>query len=153
MHAPDPIHDLFNRHRLRCTRQRRALYEALMATCGHPTADQLYREVAPHVEGMSLATVYNTLDALCDAGLARRLPGVGLNGSTRYDATVSDHLHARDERTGRLRDVPEELSRQLLDAIPRDTLQRIERELGFQLHHLNVELIGQFAPGADAGLD
>ena len=42
---------------------------------------------------LSLATIYNTLEAFCQAGLAQRLPTP--NGCCRYDATLENHLHVR----------------------------------------------------------
>ncbi|MEE8459867.1 MAG: transcriptional repressor, partial [Phycisphaerales bacterium] len=61
-------------HGIRCTPQRRALYEALRGTKSHPTAEELYRIVKPATERLSRATVYNTLEMLCEVGLARKLP-------------------------------------------------------------------------------
>ncbi len=89
--------DLFARHNLRCTTQRRALYETRCEQPDHPTAEELFRLVRPHIARLSLATVYNTLEALCREGLARRLP-TG-NGCCRYDADTSDHLHVRFRET------------------------------------------------------
>lgn len=137
----DSIAEVFAGHGLRCTRQRRALYEALSSTKAHPTADQLYRDVAPKVRGMSLATVYNTLEAFCNAGLAQKLHGS--NGSARYDAMVDNHIHARDERTGEVFDVPDEISHRLLDRIPQDILDQIEKDLGFRIRQIQVELLGE----------
>ena len=94
---PADIPQLFADHGLRCTKQRLALYQALSATKEHPTADQLHQQVGDQVEGMSLATVYNTLDAFCEANLARKIPaltsGTGGGNTVRYDATTANHLH------------------------------------------------------------
>ncbi len=145
------IRALFARHGLRCTKQRIALYQALAATTSHPTADELYRSIHPSVGNMSLATVYNTLDALCDAGLALKLSGSSSDGnaSARYDATVDDHLHVRCQRTHRMADVPDDLSRKLLDGLPRDVLDQIETRLGFRIGQVQIELVGEFG-GRDA---
>ena len=144
-HQPDTIHELFNSHGLRCTRQRKAVYEALRATTAHPTADEIFRSVSSSVDGMSLATVYNTLEALCACGLAQKIAGSGQhgNGSARFDATVDDHLHLRDTRTGTVADVPENLSRQLMDQLPRKLLDQIESRLGFRIRHVQIELVGE----------
>jgi Fur family transcriptional regulator, peroxide stress response regulator len=133
--------DLFASRGLRCTRQRRALYEALRATTAHPTADQLYRDVAPRMKGMSLATVYNTLDAFVEAGLALKLAGA--RGSARYDATVSNHVHTRCEVCGKVGDVPVDLGETLLTRLPPELVKQIEAALGFEIHEIRVELIGR----------
>ena len=73
----DSLQQLFAQHNLRCTRQRRALYEALSSTSRHPTADELFQQLAHTQTDISLATVYNTLEAFCEVGLAQKLPGNG----------------------------------------------------------------------------
>jgi Fe2+ or Zn2+ uptake regulation protein len=97
---------LFSTHGLRCTQQRRAIYEALVSTDSHPTAEELHQMIDGG-GGLSLATVYNTLEAFCQAGLCQKLAAA--NGSCRYDGDISDHLHVKDAQTGRIRDVPEDL--------------------------------------------
>ena len=55
---------------------------------------------------MSLATVYNTLRAFCDAGLMREIT---VDGSKSYlDTNMSDHPHFYWEDTSSLSDAPVE---------------------------------------------
>lgn len=142
--------ELFAARGLRCTRQRRAIYDALAASREHPTADELFRMVCPRGncsdsgDGLSLATVYNTLEAFCQAGLAHKLPGAGENGSARYDAVRGNHLHLRCQDSGALADVPDELSAKILDRLPADLLAELERHLGFKIDQVQVELVGKF---------
>ena len=149
-HDHSRIDDLFARHGLRCTRQRRAIYEALAASKAHPSADQIFRQVRPHQSGVSLATVYNTLEAFCQAGLAQKLaraastipgPAAG-TGPARYDATTRSHLHLHCTRTGQILDVPEDLGQELRDRIPHGLLERIESELGVKIQDVRIELVG-----------
>ena len=137
----DHIHQLFAARGLRCTRQRRAIYETLATSRRHPTADQIHRDVAEKMQGLSLATVYNTLEAFCRAGLAQRI--MGDHGSSRYDTTEREHLHLRCERSGTVHDVPDPIGRRLLDAIPPSVINDIETKLGFKVHHIQIELVGQ----------
>lgn len=143
----DQIQQLFSRHRLRCTRQRRALYEALISTRSHPTADQLFQKVAQSEQDISLATVYNTLEAFCRAGLAQKLLGRG--GSTRYDAATHNHLHLRDAQSDTVSDVPDSIGNRILKNIPQHVLTDLEKELGFRITQLQIELVGQFADTRD----
>ncbi|MFA9476915.1 Fur family transcriptional regulator [Phycisphaerales bacterium AB-hyl4] len=144
-HEPDNhIEVLFSAHNLRCTRQRKAIYAALEATREHPTADDLFRDVGREIPGMSLATVYNTLEAFCRSGLVQKLPGAGLNGSARYDAVRDDHLHLRCRHSGAVADVPESLGDALLRHLPREALTEIEHKLGFRIEQIQVELVGEF---------
>ena len=127
---------------LRCTRQRRAIYEVLSATTTHPTVDQLFCQVRRQIPSVSLATVYNTLEAFCRTGLIVKLPGKG--APARYDATIHNHLHTRSENTGSVRDIPEQLSQQVLNEIPQNVLKRIETHLGFKIRHVQIELVGEY---------
>lgn len=140
----DPIRKLFATHGLRCTQHRRSIYDALAATNCHPTADELYQRLDT---GMSLATVYNTLESFCQAGIARKLPGTGGNGSARYDAVTDPHVHACDTATGRIVDLPEPLSRRITDHILRDELAAIEKSLGFRVSDVRIKLLGEFEQG------
>ena len=136
------IRQLFADHGLRCTRQRRDLYLALSSTHAHPTADILFQQLSQNTSDISLATVYNTLEALCHAGLVQKIAGPG--GSSRYDATVDDHVHLRDHTTGQVVDVPDDLSKDVLQHIPAGLLKELEAKLGFSVHQVRIELIGKY---------
>ena len=57
----------------------------------HPTAEDIHKKVAKAGFSVSIATVYNNLSALADAGLIRRL--VLPDGPCRYDKLRRhDHL-------------------------------------------------------------
>ena len=137
----DTSTELMASHELRCTRQRRALLDALRATKSHPTAEQLYRSAGSKSDGMSLATVYNTLEAFCKAGLAQRLPSP--QGSARYDATVENHVHLRDEVSEAVIDLPEELSQRVLDSLPKALLNKLEGDMHFKIRQIEVVLVGE----------
>ncbi len=130
---------LFERHDLRCTAQRQALYETLRQCKCHPTAEELHRLVEPESGRISLATVYNTLEALCSAGLARKLPTT--DGCCRYDGDTSPHLHVRFADSDEIADVPEDLSRQLLDRLPHQVIEEIEQRLGIRIDAMNIQLL------------
>lgn len=136
--------ELFNQHNLRCTTQRVALYEALMASHSHPTAEELFQLVKPNTDKLSLATVYNTLETLCEAGLVRRIPTS--NGCCRYDGDTTAHPHMRDQDTGQIIDVPHDLSHQLMDSLPEDVLRRIERETGVQVQGVSIQILVRQPP-------
>lgn len=130
------IRSLFAEKRLRCTSQRTDVFAALKSTKAHPTAEQLHRMVQERSPGTSLATVYNTLDALCESGLARRVPTAG--GVARFDADTSDHLHAvtADDE---VMDVPTDLCTEVLCSMPAGLRQRLESRLGTPVRHLSIQ--------------
>lgn len=99
--------------------------------------------VKPGMESLSLATVYNTLDTLCEAGLAQKLPTP--NGTCRYDANTSEHLHIRIKDTGEIRDVPEELGCRLMEQLSKTVLNEIEREMDITIDGVSIQLIGRKA--------
>jgi len=88
----------------RMTRQRRLVMEVLASLDTHPTAQELYELVRERVPTISPATVYRNLKLLHDLGCVLELDYGP--GPTRYDATVTDHCHARCTRCGRVVDVP-----------------------------------------------
>ncbi|WP_435141405.1 iron response transcriptional regulator IrrA [Pseudopelagicola sp. nBUS_19] len=91
---------------LRPTRQRVALASMLMGDGEHRhvTAESLFALVRDAGERVSLATVYNTLRAFCDAGL---LQEIAVDGSKSYfDTNTHDHPHFYWENERTLTDAP-----------------------------------------------
>jgi Fur family iron response transcriptional regulator len=100
-------HELMARSGLRPTRQRVELASVLFSRgCRHLTAEALHAEAARAGVRVSLATVYNTLNAFIGAGLVRQ---VAVDGARVYfDTNVDAHHHFFDEDTGLLEDIPAE---------------------------------------------
>ena len=135
------LKQLFIEKKLRCTKQRLEVYAALASTRCHPTAGELHRLVQSTSPGTSLATVYNTLEALCKVGLVQKIPTN--NGCCRYDADTREHLHVSVSETGEVVDVPADLSTKLLDRIRLNVVSEIERELGLDVDGVNLQLVGR----------
>lgn len=154
------IRERFASHDLRWTKQREEVYAALMSSCEHPTAEELFAVVGSSDQGgepggISLATVYNTLEALVRCGLARRVSGgeccalsaAGAGGAARYDADLRDHAHLLGA-DGCVRDIPGELGRRIAQAVPREVVEEVERALGVRIERLRIDLIER-APSSD----
>jgi len=93
---------------LRPTRQRMTLATLLVGDGQdrHVTAESLFAAASNTDGKVSLATVYNTLKAFCDAGLMREIT---VDGSKSYfDTNMTDHPHFYWEDTARLTDAPSE---------------------------------------------
>ena len=91
---------------LRPTRQRVNLATLLVGDGQdrHVTAESLYEASRSSSDPVSLATVYNTLKAFCDAGVLREIT---VDGSKSYfDTNLTDHPHFYWEDEGRLSDAP-----------------------------------------------
>jgi Fur family peroxide stress response transcriptional regulator len=84
------------------TPQRLAICKLILSSKGHPSADQIYREIRKAYPTISLATVYYTLDLMKDLGLVHEL---GFSDrSSRYDPNVSPHVNIICPRCGEIRD-------------------------------------------------
>jgi Fur family iron response transcriptional regulator len=90
---------------LRPTRQRLALARLLFESGHrHVTAEGLHKEARSANVGVSLATVYNTLHQLTEAGLLREV--VAEPGCSYFDTNNSDHHHFFFQDSGALIDIP-----------------------------------------------
>ena len=90
---------------LRATSQRIALARRLFTERDrHVTAERLHSEVLADEASVSLATVYNTLRQLKEAGELREL--VVDAGRSFFDTNIAHHHHFFFEETGVLVDLP-----------------------------------------------
>ena len=100
--------DWLERGGLRPTRQRLSLASLLVGDGEdrHVTAESLFEMASASEEKVSLATVYNTLRAFCDAGLMNE---VVVDGAKSYfDTRMDDHPHFFWEESSVLTDAPKE---------------------------------------------
>lgn len=86
------------------TPQRVAVCAALMAHSGHPTAGQIRESIRTSHPGISQATVYNTIAALEELRLIKRLEIAG-DEHTHYDLDLVPHINVVCKRCGRIDDV------------------------------------------------
>jgi Fur family transcriptional regulator, iron response regulator len=100
------VNEMLQAAGLRPTRQRMALGWLLFGKgARHLTAEMLYEEATLAKVPVSLATVYNTLNQLTDAGLLRQ---VSVDGTkTYFDTNVSTHHHFYLENNHELVDIPD----------------------------------------------
>jgi Fur family iron response transcriptional regulator len=100
------VNEMLQAAGLRPTRQRMALGWLLFGKgARHLTAEMLYEEATHAKVPVSLATVYNTLNQLTDAGLLRQ---VSVDGAkTYFDTNVSAHHHFYLEGNHELVDIPD----------------------------------------------
>ena len=108
---------------LRMTSQREHVFHVLRAQTDHPTADEVYLRSKADMSDISIATVYNTLDALVKCGLVKQ---VNVDrAATRYCCNMQDHCHFYCEECGGVHDI--ELSGGIGDfpiRLPRDLTAR-----------------------------
>ena len=98
---------------LRHTPQRELVYNVLLQKRDHPTADEVYARVRAEMPTISLATVYNCLEALVQCEVVRAVNFE--RGPTRYCPNLLPHAHFLDEASGEAYDV--ELPAALLNQV------------------------------------
>ena len=76
---------------LRFTPQRHHVYEVLRQSRDHPTAEDVFMRAKNAQPEISMATVYNCLDALVQCGLVKLVNRH--RGATRYCANLKEHWH------------------------------------------------------------
>lgn len=85
------------------TLQRTAILKYLDGNTSHPSVDDIYRDVLREFPGMSLATVYNTLETLEQIN---EIQVLCFDSSRRYyDPDTSSHHHAFCEKCKCIKDV------------------------------------------------
>ena len=117
----------------RYTDQRAAVFRLVARSRVHPTAEDVFLEVRTEVPGISLATVYKSLETLVSCGLAKKLTPP--DGSARFCGRTEPHHHARCLVCGSVSDVAGELGDSEIAALRSQTN-------GFHLVGYELELTG-----------
>jgi Fur family peroxide stress response transcriptional regulator len=115
---------------LRPTRQREHVYRILLQRRGHPAAGEVFLRAKRDLPGISMATVYNCLDALVKCGLVRLV--VLDRGATRYCPNMEDHCHYFCAECGAVFDVP----------LPANASLSAPRPKGFKIDHYELAVHG-----------
>ncbi len=88
---------------LKATGPRVAILDAIERNPNHPSAEEIYQELAERHPTLSLSTVYSTLNAFVRAGLVRKLSEV--DGRLRIEGAKRPHDHAICRNCGAIFDV------------------------------------------------
>lgn len=85
------------------TKQRELILSILTHSDRHLTADEIFFLAKLQMPSIAMATVYNNLNAMTDAGIISR---VHVDGSADYfDRVVDEHDHIQCVRCGKLSNV------------------------------------------------
>lgn len=117
---------------VRVTPQRQAIFQFLKETKSHPRAEDVYEFIRQQFPGISLATVYNTLNLLVEKSLVRQLTYGDM--SSRFDGTTEQHYHLVCDGCGSLVDVNL--------PVPTDIEAQAAAVTGFQIRTHRLELYG-----------
>ncbi|MBI3418185.1 MAG: transcriptional repressor [Verrucomicrobia bacterium] len=88
---------------LRPTPQRQHVYEVLREKKNHPTAEEVFIRAKKGMPEISMATVYNCLDALVSCGLVRQVDQG--RAATRYCSNMQAHHHFYCDECGGAYDI------------------------------------------------
>jgi len=125
----------------RVTGQRLAVASALAASRRQVTAGELWEQVRIRHPRLGRATVFRTLEALTDAGLARRLEREG-HVYTYVACRPAHHHHLACRVCGTVEDVGEEFVTELS--------RRAAEGLGFEIEDARLDFYGVCRSSRDA---
>ena len=117
----------------RLTTQRVVVAEALAGARQAVSAQELFEELRPRHPRLGLATVYRSLEAQVEAGMAGRLERPG-RVAAYVACTPEHHHHLVCTHCQRVEDLDESLLRPVLRAV--------DERHGFQADHARLDLYG-----------
>lgn len=103
MRTPVELVSAFRAQGRKVTPQRQLLFQLMHDNKAHPTAETLFAVASTKMPGISLRTVYQTLNELAEMGELQFID-VG-SGAMRFDPNVEDHHHVVCDGCGDIRDV------------------------------------------------
>jgi Fur family peroxide stress response transcriptional regulator len=95
------VKDRIVAHGMKGTTQRIAIYKVMISS-DHPSVEEVYTKIEKEYPGISLSTVYNTLEKFAETKLIGKVK-TG-NGKMRYDGRIEPHAHMYYTKTGKLVD-------------------------------------------------
>ena len=81
--------------------QRETIYQAVLASRAHPTAEMIHEQLRGELPQLSLGTVYRNLRLLVEEGRLQELGGP----TARFDGVTAPHTHLRCKRCGQVLDL------------------------------------------------
>ena len=96
----------------RFSQQRERIYQTVLESRAHPTAEMVYQQLKPEMPRLSLGTVYRNLQQMARVRRLTELDGP----VTRFDAVTRPHTHFRCRACGAVLD---------LETVPYD--ERLDR--------------------------
>jgi Fe2+ or Zn2+ uptake regulation protein len=117
---------------MRRTAARQAILEALFATGGHVTAEDLAARVQRRFPTVDVSTVYRTLDVLEELDVVDHVHLA--HGPAIYHLADDDHQHLVCESCGEVQELPAERLRPFLEML--------RGEFGFEVPRRHFAIVG-----------
>jgi Fe2+ or Zn2+ uptake regulation protein len=124
--------DLLRERGLRATSQRVVMHRLLRTRNRHLSAEELLSEASEQLPGVSLPTVYATLELFEQLGIVRRVNGGG--GTLLWDTRSDTHHHMICRNCGRIEDME--------TPVDLESARRTAARAGFQPDRAEVVVSG-----------
>ncbi|UCG28859.1 MAG: transcriptional repressor [Bacteroidales bacterium] len=122
---------------LKITPQRIIVYQALLESDDHPTAENVIRKIKSTHPNISVGTVYRILETFVKSKLISKLKTE--KDVMRFDVRTEEHHHLFCCESDRIEDYHDEnLNRMLEEYFRRKRIQ------GFRINDIKVNIVGQF---------
>ena len=119
--------------KLRQSHQRDMIYNYMLETKEHPSAEMIYEDLKKIEPNLSLGTVYRNLKLLEELGMVRKVTNV--NNVERYDAMTYDHIHFVCDECGSVFDLPN-FDNEVIK-------EKFSNEVGGEINWVNIILGGK----------
>lgn len=110
------------------TVQRSIILEAIRSIF-HPTVNEIYEQVREKYPQIGKATVYRTVNLLCEEGTLKRIGNH--DGETIYDWKVTNHYHLKCSSCNKIYDLDLEYLDHLDERLNQAGIQVLDHELLF----------------------
>lgn len=122
---------------LKVTPQRVAIYEAIVKSKNHPTAENVIEYIKANHPNISVGTVYKVLDSLVENSLLKKVKTE--KDIMRYDAVLSNHHHLYCSETDRIEDYDDEKLNKLINEYFKKNKIK-----NFKVQDIKLQITGQF---------
>lgn len=128
--ASGRINERLSTSGFRFTPQRQHVYDVLLEKRDHPTAEEVFIRAKRQMPEISMATVYNCLDALVQSGLARQVTVD--RGATRFCPNMHEHCHFYCDTCENVFDID----------LPADNANAVPLPAGFRATRFDIAIHG-----------
>ena len=129
--SDETLHEQLEKSGLRFTPQRQHVYSVLLQKRDHPTAEEVFIRAKKGMPDISMATVYNCLDALVSCGLVRQVNQD--RAATRFCSNMREHHHFYCDECGGAYDI---------DLLPDAPQPAVPMPRGFKASRFEITIRG-----------
>lgn len=131
------IKQTFLQHGIKSTLPRVFIYQTLASFKHHPSAEEVFQKVSKKHPGVSLATIYKTLDTLVQNKLISKV--VTDEDKVRYDPRTDQHIHLYCENSKTITDhEDEELEELVINYLKKKGIP------DFEIKQVQINIKGHF---------